>query len=315
MAIRGRKVDLLISQVRRETENEDPTASTGIQDVEFLQYLNDAQDRLQSVITATYPVMFVNEKELSVIVDTEKYDIPDNAYMENKLITVEYSPSGISEDYYHLEQTTMKRRDTAVQGFPVAYVRRSGQILLQPRPQQAGLLRVNYVKTLNRLDKRRGIVSIVTLGSNSITNLELDASSATTVLDTTSLLEQDYITIVNKDGVIKMRNIPISGIDNSTGVVTIDAGFTFDTDETIEVGDFAVSGKDASTHSELPRMCERYLIAYCAWKILKRDSSVDYAEQEQELLSMEQDIVNSFSDVSDDVRYVPQLNHWSDWSD
>ena len=74
--IRGRKVDLLIDQVRRETENEDPTAFTGIKDVEFLQYLNDAQDRLQSIITAKHNNVFVKQKELAVTVDQEIYQIP-----------------------------------------------------------------------------------------------------------------------------------------------------------------------------------------------------------------------------------------------
>ena len=315
--IRGRLVDRLIEQVRRETENENPTAFSGIGTSEFLQYLNDAQDRLQSVIIATNPKILVEEKELDVIVDQEAYNIPENAYMENKLLTVEYSPSGDFEDYYHLEQTTIKRRDTAVQGFPVTYIRRAGKILLQPRPQQAGLLRVNYVKTINRLDSRRGIISAAVLDNSarSITTLELDASSSSPALDASALELNDYICIVDKDGNIEMRNIPVDSIDSATGVVTVSAGFTFDEGETISVGSFAVSGKETSTHSELPRMTERYLIAYCAWKILKRDSSVDYAEMQEELTRMEQDIINSFADISDDVTYVPQLNHWSDWSD
>jgi len=30
---------------------------------------------------------------------------------------------------------------------------------------------------------------------------------------------------------------------------------------------------------------------------------------------MEQDIVKSFADIDNDVKYIPTLNHWSDWSD
>lgn len=312
----ARLVDRLITQVRRQTENEDVTATTGITDAEFLQYLNDAQHRLQSIITAKHQTVFVEEKILDVTVDTEAYAIPDDALMENKLITVEYSPSGAAEDYYHLEQTTMKRRDTAVQGFPVQYIRRSGQILLQPRPQQAGLLRVNFVKRIWELDKRRGVVSVAVTNNTArtITTLELDPSSANPALDTASLEEHDYLCVVDRDGNMKMQNIPFDSIDAATGVVTVSSGYTFEEGESIAAGDYVVGGKDTSTHTELPQMCERYLLAYCGWKILKRDSSVDFAEQQAELLQMEQDIVTSFSDISDDVQYVPQLNHWSDWS-
>ena len=311
----ARIVNKLISQVRRQTENEDVSSTAGITNAEFLQYLNDAQHRLQSVITATHPKVFVKEEILDVTVDQEAYAIPDDALMQNKIVTVEYSPSGNTEDYYHLEQTTMKRRDTAVQGFPVTYIRRAGQILLQPRQQQAGNLRVNYVKRIWDLDTRRGIVSTAVTSGNSITTLELDASSSNPALDSATLNDNDYICIVDKNGLMKMRNVEIDSVDAATGIVTISAGYTFDDDESIAVGDYVVAGRDASTHHEFPQMCERYLLAYAAWKIQKRDSSVDYQEQQQELEAMEDDIVNSFADVSDDIHYVPQLNHWSDWSD
>lgn len=313
----ARLVDRLIDQVRRQTENEDVTANTGITDAEFLQFLNDAQHRLQSVVTAVHPLVFVEEKEIDVNIDQESYSIPQDALMENKLVTVEYSPSGVLEDYYHLEPTRMKRRDTAVQGFPVTYIRRSGKILLQPRPQQGGKIRVNYVKRIWELDKRRGVVSVAVTDNSAktITTLELDASSANPALDTSDLSEHDYICVVGKDGTMKMQNIPFDSINSATGVVTITSGFTFEEGESISAGDYIVGGKDTSTHTEFPQMCERYLIAYCAWKILKRDSSVDYQEQQAELLQMEEDITNSFADISDDIDYIPQLNHWSSWSD
>ena len=313
----SRLVNRLIEQVRRQTENVDFSDSVGITDAEFLQFLNDAQHRLQSLITSAHPTVFINEKELDVIVDLEKYNIPSDALMQNKLVTVEYSPSGAFEDYYHLEPTRMKSRDTAVQGFPVSYIRRSGQILLQPRPQQAGLLRVNYVKRLWELDKRRGVVQTAVLNNSArtITSLQLDASSASPALDVPSISEHNHLCIVDRDGNMKMQNIPFESIDAATGVVTLSSGFTFESGESISPGYYVVGGRDASTHSELPRMCERYLIAYCAWKILKRDSSIDSSEQQGELAEIESDIVNSYSDISDDVTYVPQLNHWSDWSD
>jgi hypothetical protein len=56
------------------------------------------------------------------------------------------------------------------------------------------------------------------------------------------------------------------------------------------------------------------LIAYAAFKILKRDSSVDSAEAAQELSAMIQEIVSSYSLITDDVEFIPQLNSWEDWS-
>lgn len=310
-----RYLERLIEQVRRETENEDVSSSVGIQDSEFIQYFNDAQHRLQSVISATHPKVFTVEKEIDGVIGQEAYSLPADAYMDNKVTTVEWSPSTNVEDYYHLEPTTIKRRDTSIRGFPVQYIRRAGAILLQPRPQQAGLIRLNYVKRIDELDKRRGVVSEVALSGSTITSLVFDPASSSPVLDTTSLNEHNYLCICDRDGVVKMRNIEFDSIDSATGTVTITSGFTFEDGETIAVGDYVVGGQDTTTHSPLPRMCERYLVAYCSWKILKRDSTVDYAEQQQELQEMEADIINSFADISDDITYVPVLNHWSDWSD
>ena len=56
------------------------------------------------------------------------------------------------------------------------------------------------------------------------------------------------------------------------------------------------------------------MIAYCAWKILKRDSSVDSQEALTELTMMARDIVSSYGAISDDVKLIPELNSWDDWS-
>lgn len=310
----SRKVDKLIAQVRRMTENNDFSDTEGIETVEFLQYLNDAQHRLQSVITATHPTVFVKEKLIDVSAGNQIVEMPDDALMNNKVTTVEYSPSGSDDDFYHLEPSHLKRRDTSVDGFPVEYIRRSGKLLLQPTPSSGGTVRLNYVKRIFEFDIRRGKVLSSSTSGNSVTSLFADTSIANPALDSDEIADNDYICIVDKDGTMLMRNIPIGGINTATGEISIEAGYTFEDGETIPVGSFIVTGRDRTTHSEFPQMCERYFIAYAAWKILKRDSSVDFSEQQAELLNMEQEIVNSFADIEDDVRSIPILNAWEDWT-
>lgn len=306
-----RRIDQLISQIRRQTENEDSGADFGIQTEEFIQYINDAQHRLQSLVTATHPTAFVQEEVQAVIKGQQEYALSDLTLMDNKVSTVEYSDTGREDDYYHLEQISLKNRTTYSSAHPCHYIRRSGKILLQPTPDSlTGTIRINYVKRLYDLDIRRGKILAVTTSGNSITNLQLDTSLANPQVDIDKLRESDYICVCDKDGNMKMRNIPITGINSATGALLIESGFEFQDGETLEIGDFVVAGKDAVTHSELPKMCERYLIAYAAWKILKRDSSVDSAEQEGELRVMEEDIVNSFAYIDDDVHRIPEINRW-----
>lgn len=58
----------------------------------------------------------------------------------------------------------------------------------------------------------------------------------------------------------------------------------------------------------MPTICERYLLAYMNWKILKRDSNTDSAEQTTELADMRSEIVQLFAEIDDDVKSVPIQN-------
>jgi len=304
-----RRIDFLLTQARRQTENEEFSATTGINDEELLQYVNDAQYRMLSLITSTHPTVFVKESaDISVVTDQEQYSLPDDVFLENRISAVEFSSTNLDRDFRKLEPITLAERSAGARGFPNAYIRRSGKILLSPIPSTStGKLRINYVRRIAEIDKRRGKISAVTLNNtlNTITSLTIDTSEENFDFDT--LTAQDFISIVDKNGVQQMVAIDIDSLNESTGVVTVNSTFVFAEGETIVVGDFVCAGKNNSTHSELPKICERYLIAYIAWKILKKDSSEDSFEQRNEIKSMETDILEAFGDTTDDLIFIPQI--------
>lgn len=301
-----RNIQLLIDQSRRATENEEFSTTTGITDEEFIQYLNDGQDRLESSIQVRFRNFFQDESIISTVVGQESYDIPQDALLGTRIEYVEYSSTGQDKDYYALKLGNLIERKTGVFAEPSFYIRRSKTILLTGQPQTSGAkLRVTYQKKLARLDIRRATVSAVTLASSSITSLTLDTS---VLLDDTALLEEGYVTVVNKYGAIQMKRIPVTAIDTSTGVVTIEPGFTFESGETIAVGDYLLRGPVSTTHSELPDICERYLLSYANWKIFRRDSSNDAIEQGQELQVLERDILDGFEEPEGDVPTVAVLD-------
>ena len=305
-----RRVDRLIAQVRRQTENEDFSSTTGIQDAEFLQYMNDAQHRLQGLILAQHPNLFYKEVEIDIIPNQESYSIPTDAFLFNKVVQLDYSPTGSEEDYYPLQLISIKNRNSGLSGHSLFYIRQNGQLLLSPVPTTgAAKLRLTYIKRIYELDTRRGIVSEHTLSGQELTSLTLDPTGVPAI-DSDALNEEDYICIVDRDGTMKVRNIPIESVDASTGEVEVVSGFELEDGESISAGDYVVRGQDTTTHSELPRNAERYLLAYCAFKILARDSSTDVGEQSQELMLLEKDIVDSYADIEDDVVYIPILNDW-----
>lgn len=308
-----RSLDRLIDQVRKQTENEEFSQFTGIGDQEFIQYLNDAQYHLQSLIVQQHPRVFIDEEVINSVGGQERYDIPSNAFLGNMIHNVEYSSTGEEDDYYVLEQDTLKYRSPGITGDPVKYIRISNQILLTPAPQSSGKIRINYVKRLRELDKRQA--QIIKSADQTISSANFSLALEQSEFDTNeeSLKNHDFICIVDKEGRSIVKNIEIT--DVSLEAISC-VGHTLASGEsaTIPTGSYIVGGKDTTTHSELSIETERYLIAYAAWKILKRDSSIDSQEAEGELDRMAGEIVKSYAVITDDVQYIPQLNSWDDWS-
>lgn len=310
----SRYVSYLIDDVRSSTENEDVSDTIGIKDPEFLRFINDAQYRIQNLIVQQHPQVFLTEYTTSVVANQEAYTLPNKIYMGNKVSQVEYSYKSSGVDYFYpLRPASLFERRSGTRGSsynrPEKYVRKSGQILLVPVPSSSqGQLRINYVAKVPKLDLRRGSVSSVTLDAdtNTITALSLDV--ATDAVDSTELAKWTRISIVDEEGNIQMRNIKVTNVDGSTGVVSVDAAFSFESGETISVGDYIVAGEYTTTHCQLDEMVERYIISYCTLKILQRDSNVtDLGVQQNILLAMEEDIVSSYAEITDDIIEIPEI--------
>jgi hypothetical protein len=302
-----RKLETLILASRRATENQEYTDTAGIQDEEFIQYFNDGQEEIHTLINAAFPHVLMKIKEMNVTGGVEAYSIPSDVFMGTRIDTIEFTQSGAPDNYYPLKKGSVKERLSGIQTDPSFYIRNGSQIFLQPKPQSSGSkIRITYQRTIPRLDIQRATVESVTLntGSKTITSLVLDDS---VLMDTTALLEENFITVLDKNGVVKMRSIPISAI-SSTGVVTVDASFVYEDGESISVGDSVCRGKYASNFSELPELCEKYLLEYCNTRILIRDSSSDSDALGQLLLKVQGTIQAAFAEPDNDPDYVPVLD-------
>lgn len=302
------RTDLLIDEARQATENVEFTTETGVQDSEYIRALNDAQDRIQSLILNAYPRMFQKQKVIDAVKDQETYDIPVDVFMDSRIEKLEYSINRQLSGYYKLDAGVSDERLNSLSGNPSFYIRESKTVMLEPPPIQTGLIRFTYQRSFPRLDKRRGKVSAVTLDgtTKTITTLTLDPTILTDV-DISLINKVEYICIVARDGRIKMKGIPVVDVNSSTGDITVDT-FSYEDGESIAVGDYAVAGKYTTTHSELPDICERYLLRFTEWRILKRDSSNDALEEDKELQKMEAEIVESYRQADNDVKEVPVLD-------
>lgn len=303
-----KRLDQLITQARNDTDNDDYSDTTGIPDTSFIQWVNDAQERLQALISAVNPDLFQETEETDAVSGQEEYDLPSDLLLDTKVEGIEYSATGQEQDYDELDPITRRERTAGDQGRPVAYVRQSGQFLSCPAPDTTGgKFRVTYQRRLPGLDIRRGFILDVVVSTDSIVSLTLEPSELTS--DNIDHLEDvGYATCVDALGNVKMRGIPILGVDQDTGVVSLDPTFEFEDGETIEAGDYLVAGEYHTSHSQLPHGCERYLIAYMSWKAQKKDSSYDSDEASSEKSEMEQEIVEAYKKADRTVKTVPIIN-------
>jgi hypothetical protein len=297
-----KKLDDLITEARRQTDNSDNTnteASDSVSTEEFIYAANDAQDRLQSLITARYPEEFVTQKIIDIVSGTEAYSISDRVYLNARIHSVEWSYTGNIKDYYVIQSGKIRERDTQ-SGSPCFYIRRNGQLLLNPIPNTSvSKLRVNYERELDDVDVRRAKVTGTT--GTPLTSIAIDSAQT----GITSLGAGDYICISDKYGVVKAYNIPVTSATISA--ITIPS-HTLGTDESITAGDYVTIGKYTTTHSKLSDACERHLVAYMVWRILMRDDKKRARDKEQEYLSIESDIIAGYSDITRDVEFIPILD-------
>lgn len=313
------RIDRLITQIRAATQNDTANAVTDIEDNEIIEYINEAQHRIQSKILTVHPTVFTKEAIISAVAGTEEYDLPSDMFLDNKLLYVEYS-SDAGQTYFPLKRGTLRDRQSDITSVPTTYIRRdalnnsTATLVLSPVPASStDKIRVNYVQAIDELDIRRGIISAVTLDTTAktITALTLDVSGEPPI-DSEQLTNEDHMCIVSRLGVVKMRNVLFDSVSSSTGVVTVNSSFVYETGETAAVGDYIVTGKNTTTHSRLPKNLERYIKAFASWKIFKRDSSTDSSEQGAELQELEKDIIESYSEIDDVLQEISITEHWDE---
>ena len=310
-------VDSVIDDVRTISENEEFDTEVGLDEEEILLFLNQGLKRIHSKIIGSNseaPV-FTEEQEISTTSDTESYSLSYRAHRGNRVLMVEYSHNGDADNYYPLKLISPHQRDTGAEGYPDGYFIRNSTIYLSSSPMDSsGKLRVTFIKRVRQLDKRRGQVEAIEGTATAPTALEVaDINGVTT--DKGEIDKRSYISVVDAQGNIKMSNIPISSTQ-TTSLSDADATFQVNVDssnhtaesgESISVGDYIVSGRYASTHLEEDDF-EDYVREFGVYKVLKRDSSIDVQEAVTELSAIEEELIESFSDNSNDIANIPEIN-------
>ncbi len=286
----------LISESRRDSNNTD---TTGISTEDFLRYANYGQEAIFGKILQTSPMSFQAESAISIVADQEAYDIPDNVYLGERIVNVEYSATGLTRDYFKLYEVSLSFRNTYPSLRPQNYIRRNGQMLLRPTPNQSGgTLRVTYERQLDSVDTRRGQVNGTPSGA--VIDLTHGTFGAPSTTDEALLVANAYICISDAFGNVMLRNGLVSSYVAGTDALTLAANVS-----TYLVGTYTLAnladgyltiGKYTTTHSKLKKVCERYLVAYMNWKALSRDAATREKSElfREEKMDLEKEIVESY---------------------
>lgn len=315
-----RRTDVLIYEARRISRNlPNANGEKAISDDQVLVYLNDAQDRIQNLISAQKNIakIFATQAIISLVANQESYTIPERLLLNKQIEMVEYSSDGTLPNYYPLEKLHFFNRDSNTTNYPSGYFKRGGRIFLQPIPSvSSGTLRVTFEKTLDDLDIPRGLVSSIGTGTaTQFATLTLDSSADSYESTTPGWSNIQYACVVSPLGARKCYNILLTSYNTGTNLLTPNpTPFIYDTtyDSQIAVSDVLVFNKNTTTYSQLPDECERYLIHYTAAELFGIDSSNDYKKELETVDEIEKDILKALAAQTSETQFVPQQNKW-DW--
>lgn len=315
-----KRAEFLIKMARLMTENESVSVANDIPDDEFIQYLNEGQSRLQSLISNSRDThkIFVYEQIIPAVANQEGYSIPDRLMFNKAIENVEFSADSTLPNYQNLRKMLLVNKTTYASNYPSGYYCARGKFFPIPLlDSSAGSFRVSYERAVEDLDIRRGqVLSVTSLTSTTFASMVLQGASGSGDPDETSpqanFTTIDYISVCNSDGAVTARNIPVLSYDSTTNMLVPKSTHVFLTGETIAVGSYVTFHKWTSTHSQLPDECEKYLLRYCSQAIVHRDSSNDWAEDDEILQRMEKEIIANMKKQTGEVQDIPQRDD-SEW--
>lgn len=297
----------LITECREDTGNQSYSTNTGISDAKIIRALNYGLENLQGLILQTNPKLFQSEKVISIVANQEAYEIPDRVYLGTRIVNVEYSYTGQARDYVKIYDYSLVERNTYSKNYVYAYMRRNGQILLTPVPSSSqGTLRVTYERQVDSLALRAGVIDSLTYSGGVLSALSLDDASDTPTLIGTS----GYFCVCDKDGLVKVYNVPYSAYNTSNGNFTL-TSTAGETGQTPVTGDYVTIGKYSSSHVNMPDPCERYIKAYANWQLLGKDTATQakaaYFITELEMIQKE--LQRSYQEADKDDHGV-EIDNW-----
>lgn len=277
-----RRIEQLINDVKFQTNEQ----SNRFSNEKFIKIFNDAQEEIVRIINveSSAPNFFQGNFQTDILANKTQYDLPPDVYADNSInAVIRFYQAGYGSP---MKQISVRELGTS-EGYFISD--KSIVLSLNPVSRVINGLLVNYTRRLPRLAPRFGKVSLV--AGQDITVAGFNAETDPTDYS-------DFICVVDKSGEIIDQGLEI--VSYASGVFTLTGTITATTDH------YIVMGQHATTHSQLPIECEKYLTMYCEKMVHYINSSpsdlnVASAFSEQDRM----DISALFRDNESDVKYPP----------
>jgi hypothetical protein len=313
MAIEQR-CDTLIRDARAKSGHRTYDYQSGVSQREFVEYLNDASDRLYNLILQERSTLFRRSTTLTCTPGVASVTLPDDIYLQHNINKVDYSPTGNAQDYTPLD-ARISKEEVSVVGYPDSYFLRDGAIVLSPIPDRAATLRLEFQYVIPQIDLRRAQYSAVSIVGPDLISMTF-ASLSSVLQETKDDLTGgyvEYICTVNASGTQQAVALPVSSFNATTGVLTFASGTLAADYPGISAGinsHYVVFGKNASTHSSLPQVARRYLVEYAAARVMIRDANaLEAALTSQLMQGIEKDVLDAYATLEEDTFQVPVLDY------
>lgn len=278
-----RRLEFLITKVRQSTDNTD---TNGISNNEIIEYFNDGQKYIETLIFKNNPYAdLFKAQQVYDATTTGIYDLPIDCYSDNAISLVEgrYNITQNNDGYSRIKPIT-----EAEISYMFGYVIRNNQIIISGQNNIAQLqnIRVTYFRQLQSLDIRRGVIAAV------VPNTSITVTS----FDPTAPLRDDHYSTANAQGVQAGSNIPSESTASPLITTRTDGA---------AIGEYILTGRNACNASELPDCCEPYLIDYVRQRIYTRNNYDDANKQMYFTEQQKAEIIAIFSKNKKDTDMVP----------
>ena len=301
-----RRTDLLIALIRKLTRNEDYSATNGIPQDVFCQYLSDAQDMLQGALFRNCPSIdwFDKQYTFNVVALQRNYPLPTDVYYGSNVKYVEFTRI-TGQIIYYTQLRVLPFNELSVwQTWPPdSYSISNSQVFLSPHPNNSqGNVRVTYPARLPKLDLPRGTIASVAAGPVRVVLNNDSFLDATNI----GLYVPGTLSITNAAGAwiaSIAATTYVAGTFTLTGPITYQGSYT-----SADLPGCFLTFQDYSTCvPQLPigiPELERYLIAYTTWKIFQHDSSNDAEGYGNSLSAIENDIIKAVNAATQEYPMV-----------